>query len=71
MTSNQFRSAHETLGWTHGRLAEVLGVSKRCTYRYQAGESIPEPVVRLMRLLVTMRLTTSERKFEALVSQLG
>ncbi len=71
MTGNQFRSAHETLGWTHGRLARVLGVSKRCTYRYQAGDTIPEPVVRLMRLLVTLRLTTTEKKFETFVSQLG
>src|SRR5262245_32607823 len=70
MTHREYRYARETLGWTHLEMAEALGVSRRCTYRYQNGESIPEPVGRLLRLLVMMRLTTSHRKFEQIVRQL-
>jgi len=70
MTSNQFVNAHQTLGWTHAKLAEMLGVSRRCTYRYQNGDTIPEPVQRLLRLLVMMRLTTSKDNFEKFVQRL-
>jgi len=71
MTRSEYRHARETLGWTHKRMAEVLGLGRRTPYRYQEGATIPEPAARLLRLLVTLRLTNSEKKFEALVSQLG
>jgi hypothetical protein len=32
--------------------------------------AIPEPAVRLLRLLVLLRLTLNERKFDDIVSQL-
>jgi hypothetical protein len=71
MTTSEYRNARETLGWTHKRMAEVLGLSRRSPYRYAEGYTIPQPAARLLRLLVLMRLTTSEKKFEAFVSQLG
>jgi hypothetical protein len=72
MTRREYKSAHETLGWTHLRMAQVLGVAQRTPYRYAAGEvDIPEPIARLLRLLVLMRLTFSERKFNDIVKQLG
>ena len=70
MTQSEYRNARETLGWTHLRLAEVVGLKKRSVYRYAAGERIPEPQARLIRLLVLMRLTLSRRKFEDIVRQL-
>jgi hypothetical protein len=64
-------AARDTLSWTHERVAQVLGVSRRTPYRYQGGEvRIPEPAARLLRLLVLLRLTLSERKFEDIVRQL-
>jgi hypothetical protein len=64
-------AARDTLSWTHEKLGQVLGVSRRTPYRYQRGEVvIPEPASRLLRLLVLLRLTLSERKFEDIVRQL-
>jgi predicted transcriptional regulator len=71
MTRSEYRNARETLGWTHEHMAKVLGVARRSPYRYSAGESIPEPAARLVRLLVLLRLTMSERRFDDIVKQLG
>jgi ribosome-binding protein aMBF1 (putative translation factor) len=70
MTRSEYKDARETLGWTHKQVAHVLGLKRRSVYRYAAGEHIPEPQARLLRLLVLMRLTLSERKFEDIVRQL-
>jgi hypothetical protein len=43
----------------------------RTPYRYASGDvNIPEPSARLLRLLVLLRLTTSDRAFEDIVKQL-
>ena len=71
MTQSEYRSARETLGWTHSRMGKVLGLGPRSPYRYAAGDvDIPEPTARLVRLLVLLRLTLSRRKFEEVVEQL-
>jgi hypothetical protein len=59
------------LGWSHPKLAEVIGKSERESYRYSNGAvEIPETVGKLLRRLVRDRLTLSERKFEETVAQL-
>jgi hypothetical protein len=64
-------AARDTLSWTHERVAQVLGVGRRTTFRYASGEQrIPEPVARLLRLLVLLRLTMSQGDFEDVVKQL-
>lgn len=71
MTHNEYQHARATLGWTHEKMQRVLGVGDRTPYRYASGEvAIPEPSARLVRLLVLMRLTLPQRKFEDIVSQL-
>jgi hypothetical protein len=40
------------LSVTQGEAAEMLGVSIRTSNGYANGEAIPEPVARLLRLLV-------------------
>jgi len=63
-------AARDTLSWTHERVSKVLGVGRRTPYRYASGDvQIPEPAARLL-LLVLLRLTLSERKFEDIVKQL-
>jgi hypothetical protein len=43
----------------------------RTPYRYADGDvDIPKPAARLLRLLVLLRLTMSQRKFEDIVKQL-
>jgi hypothetical protein len=64
-------AARDTLSSTHERVAQVLGVSRRTPYRYASGDvQIPEPAARLLRLLVLLRLTLSERRFEDIVDTL-
>ncbi len=71
MSPNQYRHARKTLGWSHPKLAEVIGKSERESYRYSNGAvEIPETVGKLLRRLVRDRLTLSERKFEENVAQL-
>ena len=71
MTRSEYRNARETLGWTDPQMAKVLGLSRRSPYRYAEGATIPEPSARLLRLLVELRLTTSQRKFSEIVNRLG
>jgi len=72
MSPREYNASRDTLRWTHLRLAHVLGVARRTAYRYASGEtSIPEPAARLLRLLVLMRLTLSEKKFEDIIKQLN
>jgi DNA-binding transcriptional regulator YiaG len=70
MKASEYKAAREALGWTHARLARVIGVSERTPYRYAEGEAIPEPVARLLVTLVWARLTTSTRRFNELVNEL-
>ena len=57
--------ADGTRGWL---IAKVIGVTKRTTPRYQAGNTeIPEPAARLLRLLVLLRLTVTTRLGPAVI----
>ena len=68
MTPAQYRAARAALGWTHAKIAEVIGVHTRTALRYQAGKTdIPEPAARLLRLLVLLRLTVSTRLGPAVI----
>jgi len=69
MKPREYDAARQSLGWTQAQLAEVLGIGRRTPYRYANGQ-IPEPVARLLRLLVLLHLTTSARKFNELVDEL-
>lgn len=74
MEPDEYRTARETLGWTHGQVAETLGVSKRTVYRIQTGDEtqvrLHGAATRLLRLLVRLRLTMSERGFEEVIEDL-
>lgn len=67
---NEYNAARHTLRWTHEKFANTLGVGERTPYRYANGTRIPEAQRRLLRLLVLLRLTVSERKFEEIVNAL-
>lgn len=70
MTPQEYQSARLTLGWTHQRLGNIIGVSRRSCCRYGIGDIIPEPTARLIKLLVYLRLTVSAMKFEETVKEL-
>jgi hypothetical protein len=70
LTPQEYQSARLTLDWTHQRLANTIGISRRTCQRYVLGRAIPEPTARLIRLLVYLRLTVDASKFEAIIKEL-
>ena len=71
MTANQYRHARRALDWSHARMGATIGKSERQSFRYASGEvEIPDTVAKLVRRLVSDRLTMSSRKFDELVEHL-
>lgn len=67
----EYQHARETLDWTHEKLARKIGTNERTVYRYASGDvEIPPDRRRLLKLLVLLKLTLSEKKFEQIISQL-
>jgi len=62
MTSAQFRTALDALELTQGEAAEWLGISIRAVNGYAAGKPIPEPLAKLLRLVVRLKLKPHEVK---------
>jgi len=72
MTPAQYRAVRDELGWSNAQIAERIGLSRRTPFRYENGEvdPIPEPVARLLRLLVMLRLSSGSRKFNEIVEHM-
>lgn len=63
MTPNQYRAALKALDLSQHRAAAVLGVAPRTSAGYALGEyGIPEPVAKLLRLLVARKITLEDVK---------
>ena len=60
MTSNQFRTALAALQLSQLEAAEWLGLSLRSIHGYANEKPIPEPVAKLLRLVVRLKLDPSE-----------
>jgi DNA-binding transcriptional regulator YiaG len=61
MNAAQFRDAQERLGITNTTAARLLGVDARTTRRWGTGErAVPEPVARLLRLMLVMHLVPEQ-----------
>lgn len=56
MTPTQYRAALDRLGLTQAGAAEALGVSIRSAHGYANGKPIPEPIAKLLRLMVRLKL---------------
>jgi len=56
----EYRHALEILGVTIIGAAEVLGVSSRQSQRYAAGEIIPKPTLKLIRLVIKNKMTREQ-----------
>lgn len=71
MEPREYKAVKEALGWSHERLGNAIGVTERTPYRYASGDvEIQEPTARLMRLLVLLKMTMSQRKFDEVLQQL-
>lgn len=59
MTTHQYLAALKKLGLTRAgkATAETLGLTLRQCQRYAAGDPVPEPIAKLLRLMIE----TSER----------
>lgn len=61
MTPEQFRDLEARLGLNDQTMARLLGVTDRTVRRYTSGSApIPEPVSRLLRLMLIMRLAPDQ-----------
>ena len=56
MTAAQFRNALDKLGLTQGEVADWLQISIRAAHGYANGAPIPEPIAKLLRLMVRLKL---------------
>ena len=56
VTLTQFRKALDDLGLTQGEAAEWLEISIRAAHGYANGAPIPEPIAKLLRLCVRLKL---------------
>ena len=57
MTPSQYRAAIKTLGLSQERAGDWLGIGRRTSQSYALGETrIPEPVAKLLRLTVELKL---------------
>jgi hypothetical protein len=71
MKPSQYEAARQTLGWSHVEAGAFVGKSWRMMFRYAAGtHDMPPTVARLLRLLVYLRLTVSQRKFDDIVREI-
>jgi hypothetical protein len=71
MKPSQYEAARNYLGWSHEEAGAFVGKSWRMMYRYAAGShDMPPTVARLLRLLVYLRLTVSQHKFEQIVKEI-
>ena len=51
MTSEQFREAKLSLGWSASKASEKLGVTTRSVRRYMSGDApVPLPVAHLIKI---------------------
>ncbi len=62
MTANQYRAAMDKLGLSQAGAAEFLGIGIRTSHGYANGEAIPEPIAKLLRLMVRLELKPQDVK---------
>lgn len=62
MTPKQYREALERLGLSQGAAAEWLDISIRSSHGYANGEPIPEPIAKLLRLCVRLKIKPEDVK---------
>jgi DNA-binding transcriptional regulator YiaG len=63
MTPSQYKSAIETLGLSQERAGDWLGVGRRTSQGWAIGEyPVPEPVAKLLRLMVRLKLSPEDVK---------
>ena len=59
MTASQFRAALGRLSLTQQGAAKLLGLSIRSVHGYANGAPVPEPVARLLRLMIQREIEQS------------
>lgn len=60
MTETQYRNALKRLGLTPYSAGPILGISRRQAQRYAAGDPIPGPIVKLLRLALAGKITLDD-----------
>ncbi len=61
MTPTQYRAAIKSLSLSQERAGDFLGIGRRTSQGYALGEyPVPEPVAKLLRLVVRLKLVPEE-----------
>lgn len=61
MTPTQYKAAIKALGLSQERAGDWLGIGRRTSQSYALGETrIPEPVAKLLRLTIKLKLQPEE-----------
>lgn len=62
MTTKQYLAAIQKLGLSQLAAGRWLGVSPRTAQNYALGRKIPEPVAKLLRLVIRLKLSPDDVK---------
>lgn len=62
MTQKQYLAALEKLGLSQLAAGRWLGVSPRTAQNYASGGNVPEPVAKLLRLVIRLKLSPDDVK---------
>jgi hypothetical protein len=63
MTAAQYKAAIKALGLSQERAGDWLGIGRRTSQGYALGEyPVPEPVAKLLRLCVRMKMNPEDVK---------
>ena len=62
MTPRQYEAAIAALGLSQAGAAKWLGISLRASHGYANGAPIPEPIAKLLRLMVRLELNPKDVK---------
>jgi hypothetical protein len=62
VTARQYREALDALGLSQGAAADWLGISIRSSHGYANGTEIPEPIAKLLRLMLRLKLNPKDVK---------
>jgi hypothetical protein len=58
--SNKYREAIKKLGWTVKSAGQALGISRRSSTRFAAGEEVSAPVRKLLRVMLKYSVDPKE-----------
>jgi len=70
MTPRQYQAARHELQWTNAQVAKALCKTERTIYRWLEIDDFDPMAARLIRLLVRLRMSLSDNKFNQIIEEI-